>query len=332
MLVVTSASGETVRIPMARHLADPVFGAALTEVREEGSYHVEYGVEQTRDFRISVFDLPALERADAALEFPGYTGLTNQSIRDTRRLSAVEGTRLSYTLRLNKPVAAARLIGTNHSLSLAVQTNAVALLNDLTLTNTTRYLLTLMDAEGRTNKFPDEFVLQVLPNRRPLLKLAFPRGDQRVSPLQELQLQAEAGDDFGLLEYGLGFAMAGQEPQFVTLGQSAPANEKRQFNHLVPLEDLGAKPDQVVSYFAWADDYGPDGQVRRTFGDVFFAEVRPFDEIFRRDQSGMEGNQGANQGGQQGGPAGARLAELQKQILIATWKLQQGRQAAPTKP
>jgi hypothetical protein len=108
------------------------------------------------------------------------------------------------------------------------------------------------------------------------------------------------------------------------LGQSAPANEKRQFEYLIPLEKLGVDVDQVVSYFVWADDYGPDGQVRRTFSDIFFAEVRPFEEIYRRDQSGMAGN--ANQGGQ-GNEAG-QLAQLQKEIVIATWKLQQ--QAAST--
>ena len=34
-------------------------------------------------------------------------------------------------------------------------------------------------------------------------------GDQRVSRLEELQLQAEATDDFGVLNYGMGFGIAG---------------------------------------------------------------------------------------------------------------------------
>ena len=89
-----------------------------------------------------------------------------------------------------------------------------------------------------------------------------------------------------MLKYGVGFGVAGQEPQFVELGQSAPANEKRQFTNQIALEKLGVEVDQLVSYFAWADDYGPDGQVRRTFSDMFFAEVRPFEEIFRRRSIG----------------------------------------------
>jgi hypothetical protein len=329
-LVLISASGKTKRLPLERHLADPVFGASLIEVNEDALYHVEYANHKTRDFKITVFDYPALTRADASLQFPAYTGLTNKIIPDTLRVSAVEGTRLTYTLELNKPVARARLVAKNRaaSLPLAIQTGALAVLNPLTLTNSARYSLELVDADGRTNKSPAEFVIQVLTNRRPDLKLAFPRGDQRVSKLEELQLQAEASDDFGVLKYGVGFGIAGQDPQFVELGGPTRANEKRQFSHLIPLEKLGIDVDQVVSYFAWADDYGPDGQVRRTFSDMFFAEVRPFEEIFRPDQSG--GAESGN-GQQGGGNQNTKLAELQKQIVIATWKLQRDKQGPPKK-
>jgi hypothetical protein len=325
-LVLTTASGKTKRIPLERHLADPVFGASLPEISEDGRYRVEYGQKSTREYKITVFDYPALEHADAFLRFPEYTGLTNKTVRDTRRVSAVEGTRLTYTLQLNKPVARARLLGKEQTLNLLVQSNAVAMLNDWTVTNSGRYSLELVDAEGRTNKFPTDFAIQALTNRRPEIKIAFPRGDQRTSRLEELQLQAEASDDFGLLKYGIGYGIAGDDPKIVELGGTAASGQKRQFGYLIALEKLGVEVDQLVSYFAWAEDYGPDGQVRRTYSDMFFAEIRPFEEVFRPDQSGGEnGDQNGNQG--QGGNQSVRLAELQKQIVIATWKLQREKEA-----
>ncbi len=326
-LVLNSESGKESRLPMARRLADPVFGASVPEVSEAGIYYIEYARKKTRDFKIAVFEFPALVRADAELHYPAYTGLTNRTIRDTLRVSAVQGSRLTYTLQLNKPVARARLVGKEQSLELASQSNAVAVLPDFWLTNSARYSLELTDAEGRSNKLPTDFVLQALTNQRPDVKLVFPRGDPRVSRLQELQLEAEASDDFGLLKYGVGFGVAGQEPQFIELGQSAPARAKRQFNYLISLEKLGVAANQAVTYFAWADDYGPDAQARRTFSDIFFAEVRPFEEVFRPDQSGSaeSGNQNGSQGG---GDERVRLAELQKQIVIATWNLQRDKAGA----
>jgi hypothetical protein len=335
-LVLNSATGKESRLAMSRRLADPVFGASLAEVSEPGVYHVEYRGKKTRDFKIAIFEFPALVRADAELHYPAYTGLTNRTIRDTLRVSAVEGSHLSYSLQLNKPVVRARWVGQEQSITLATQSNAVAILPDYLLTNSARYALELLDADGRTNKFPTDFILQALTNQPAVVKLVFPKGDPRVSPLQEVQLQAEASDDFGLVKYGIGYGLAGQEPQFVELGQSAPANAKRQFNYVVSLESLGADVDQVVAYFAWADDYGPDGQVRRTFSDMYFAEVRPFEEVFRQDQSGAGDN--ANQGGSRGqgqgqGQAGGgdprvRLTDLQKQIVIATWNLQREKPGA----
>jgi hypothetical protein len=318
-LVLVSTSGIPRRIPLQRQLADPVLGTSLAEVRESAQYHIEYKARKSREYTLAVFDYPELQRADASLAFPEYTRLTNQIVPDTRRISAVEGAQLTWTLQLNKPVARARFLVSPRPLSLVVTSNAAAQLNDFKLVASARYSLELVDREGRTNKVPTEFSIQVLPNRRPELKLVSPRGDTRVSKLEELQLQAQAADDFGLLKYGLGFGVAGQEPQFIELGQSTPAREKRQFGYLISLEKLGVEVDQVIPYFVWADDYGPDGQVRRTCSDVFFAEVRPFEEIYRRDPSA--GGGGAGQGGQ--GNEAVQLTQLQKEIVIATWKLQQ---------
>jgi len=329
-MVLNSASGKESRIPMARRLADPVFGASVPEVSEAGVYHIEYRGKRTRDFKILVFEFPALVRADATLRYPAYTGLTNCAIRDTLRVSAVEGSRLSYTLQLNKPVTRARLVGKEHSLALTPQNEPVALLPDFVLTNTARYTLELFDAEGLSNKFPTLFIFQVLTNQPPEVKLVFPRGDQRVSRLEELHLQAEASDDFGLLKYGIGFGVAGQEPRFIELGQAAPAHIKRQFEYLIALEQLDIAVDQAMTYFAWAEDYGSDGQARRTFSDIFFAEVRPFDEVFRPDSSGSE--EGESQAGNPGSSGNERvkLAELQKQIVVATWNLQRRKIGAAT--
>ncbi len=329
-LVLNSEAGKETRLAMARQLADPVFGASVPEISGNCIYHIEYEGKKTRDFKITVFEFPALVRADAEVRYPAYTGLTNRTIRDALRVSAVEGSRLGYTLELNKPVARARLVGKERSFDMASQSNAIVLLPEILLTNSARFSLELVDAEGRSNKFATDFILQALTNQRPNVRIVFPHGDVRVSRLQELQLQAEASDDFGLLKYGMGFGIAGKEPQLIELGQSAPANVKKQFSHTVSLENLGVEVDDSVAYFAWADDYGPDGEVRRTYTDMFFAEVRPFDEVFRADQSGAaeNGGQAGGGSGSGGGDQRVKLADLQKQIVIATWNIQREKSGA----
>lgn len=332
--LVIGASGANRRISLVKNLNDPVFGGSIPEVTNDLSYHIEYANQQTRDFKVTVFEHPRLERADAKIHFPDYTGLAEKEIKDTHRISAVEGSRLDLSLQLNKPVASAKLVAKDETvIPLLTETNQpAAFLKGFPLQASQTYVLQLVDAEGRTNKVPALFIIEALKNRTPELKLASPRGDVRVSPLEELTFEGQAWDDFGLRSYGVAYTVAGQETKFIELGQTTKANEKRPFKFLLKLEELSVKSDQLVSYFVWADDIGPDGNLRRTPGDMYFAEVRPFEEIFREGQSpegqGEEQQRSGEKSG--GGSPTVKLAELQKQVTSATWNLQ--RHAEPAAP
>ncbi|MGC3960074.1 MAG: hypothetical protein QM813_19725 [Verrucomicrobiota bacterium] len=339
-LVTTLPAEQSKRIPLVKSLSDPVFGGSISEVTTGFVYRVEYGNQQTRDFTVKVFEYPRLERTDADLAFPDYTGLEPKRVENTQRITAVEGTHCKLTLQFNKPVAHAQFVLKGEAgviLPLTIQSNApMATLAGLTLETNRTYLLQLVDAEGRTNKLPAQFVVTVLKNREPELKIASPRGDTRPSALEEVSFEGTVWDDFGVQAFGLAYAQAGGEIKFIELGQATPANEKRPFKHLLRLEDLDTKPDQLISWFLWADDIGPDGELRRSAGDMYFAEVRPFDEVFRQGQGQAGGGEQQQQAGGESGGSNpqAQLAELQKQIINATWKLQrqQSRQPPPLKP
>ena len=332
VLIITT-NGVVTRLPLSKNLNDPVFGATLTEVKGPLTYRVEYAEEKTREFTVTVYEHPRLERADALITYPAYTELSPKRIEDTKRVSAVEGSTVELTLQLNKPVASARLVAKDQSIVplLVVTNQAQVQLKDFRLETSQKYELQLVDADGRSNKLSAQFVFETLTNQRPILKFIAPRGDQRVSPLQEMLFLAEAQDDYGLRNFGLTYSLGGATPLELTLGSNAPARMKTNFTHLLKLEELHAQPDQLVTYFLWADDLGPDGQLRRTSSDMFFAEVRPFEEIFREGESmNQEESQSQEKQQQQRQNEATKLAELQKQIINATWKLQ--RQETSAKP
>ncbi len=180
----------------------------------------------------------------------------------------------------------------------------------------------MTDDRGRSNQTPSEIVINVLPNRPPDLKLAFPARDIEVSPLEESDIKATAWDDYGLKRTGLTYALAGAKPEDIVLGENAAARQRHELAHVLRFEELKAEPDELLSYYFWAEDYGPDGNVRRTQSDMYFAEVRHFEEIFRQGEQppGGESQQQQQQAGENAQQA-EKLAELQKQIINATWKL-----------
>jgi hypothetical protein len=319
------ASGrEPQQIVLAKNLDDPVFGGIIQEVNSDLLYHIEYADRRTRDYRISIYEHPSLTRADAKIIYPSYTKLPEKVIKDMRQVNAVEGSQIILTFILNKAVAMAQLVPKDGS--------ALELTGDgerrnvyttsITATEGRRYQLYLADAQGLTNEVPQRFVIDVHKNLPPELKPVFPNRDVLASPLEELSLEAEVSDDYGVTAYGLSYTIAGTHSMDVVLGLSAVSSEKQLIQHLLALEELNAQPDQLLTYSFWADDVGPGGNVRRTFSDMYFAEVRHFEEIFREGQSSQnQRNRDQRQGGDQQGRQGDQLARLQKQIISATWNI-----------
>ena len=323
-LVLRNSGAAPQQIALVKSLADPVFGVSIPEIDHELTYQLDYGLQSTREFKVAVFERPRLERADAQLTFPGYTRQAPRRIENTRRVSAVEGTRLDLTLQLNKPVVAAALVAhdakkTVVALQVAAD-KAVASLPGYVLTASQTYDLRLVDREGRSNPQTTPFVIDVRPDRPPELQVSAPRGDLRPSAIEEINFTGTVLGDFGVSAYGLAYIRAGGEEKLIELGRTVPPTEKRPFAYTLRLEDLGVQPDELISWYVWAADTGPDGKPRRTTGDLYFAEIRPFDEIFRESQAMPSPDEAGNAAGQ--GNPGQRLAELQKQIISATWKLQ----------
>lgn len=328
-LVVFSAEGGVRRLPLARNLEDPVFGNSLGAVDAETLYYVEYGGERTERYRLGVFEYPALVRADASLDYPGYTGLSDRVIKDTRRVTAVEGTGLEYRLLLNKAVVAGSLVGRKGGevdlKADSEQANVYWARFD-SLAESDTYELRLEDLEGRENKAVVDFVVQVQENRKAVLKLGFPAGDQRFSAVEEVEFEGEVWDDYGMEAYGFGYAIGDGEAVLVEHGEGAGAKERRAIDQLLELEDFELRPQSLVTYYLWADDVGPDGEVRRNYSDMYFAEIRPFEEVFREDQSG--GGSPDRQGEGQGNSPAMELLRLQKEIINAAWNIQR-RESGP---
>ncbi|MDQ8184044.1 hypothetical protein [Pelagicoccus sp. SDUM812002] len=316
--LVPSNTEASSTIRMAQSLSDPVFAYSLQGIEETIAYRIRYRDSVSETHHISVYDLPKLVTADAVLKFPEYTGWKSRKVMDTLRLSAIEGTRLSYTFNTNKPVQDAYLEnkrGERVSLNPNNEYKTQFLLESV-LNRSESYTLHLQDEAGRFNEYPAEIQIDSIENKRPNLRVESPRGDLRVSPLEEVLFSGNVSDDFGLLDYGIGFAFSGEEPNSFSLAneKAAPDTFEDELNYLLNLEEHSVQPKDIFSWYLWATDFGPDGAVRRTTGDLYFADVRNFDEIFREQDQG---------GGGQGETSeqGMELLEKQRRIAISLFRI-----------
>jgi hypothetical protein len=337
-VVIGDTAASEQRLPLKRNLNDPVFGGTVPDVAQSFTYRVVWENGESQRYKVQVFEFPKLERSDVTLTYPEYTKLPVKRIEDMRHTSAVEGTRIDLDLTLNKPVVSAVLepkkaknakedANAPPALKLeAPADKAVATLRGFVPPKSVRYELVLTDADGRRSRQAVPFSFDVLPNKIPEMKLTAPKGDQKPSALQELLFTGTVWDDFGVVASGLEVTTPGGETVTLDFGKDITGRETRAFQQLLRFEEMNAVPDQLFAWHVWTDDIGPDGKVRRTRGDLFYGEIRPFEEVFRQGdgaESGQQQSQEQQQNGQQqgGGPA-TKLAELQKQIINATWKLQ----------
>lgn len=325
------------RISMSPSFDDPVFAGQIEGVRKPLTYWVEYEDKSSERYYANVFEYPELKQLDFTLDFPEYTGLPDKTINDGRRVSALKGTKVQVVARLNKTVDSCQLVPMdsdsesgdfanegNQPIDFVPDPNGGAEYRaELIVQKTVRYQLKLIDSSGRSNKIPPEVQINALDNNPPKIKITSPARDVEVSPLEELGTAAKVSDDYGVSRTGVSFSLAGTEIKEVVLLEKLIAKKEHDISHQLNFEEMDVSPRQMVSYFFWAEDLVEDGKSRRVMSDMFFAEVRDFDKIFRQGQSQnqQQRQQQQQQQSQQQQQQNAELRQLQKEIINATWKL-----------
>ncbi len=317
-LVWTAYDGtELGSVEMRAGVDGETFGAMIPRVEQNLRYHVEAEGSRSDSHAVTTFVYPKLESLDVVIKPPAHTGLSERELRNTRKVTAPEFSELRFKARVNKPVAQAELFGEDKT-SIPLKPGAegeLVLEGSLRLEKSGRYRLHLVDDKERANVKPPWITLTAQPNTLARIEVVFPKRDLQVSALQELPVEARVWDDIGVMRSGATVTVAGQ-PREVVFGHAVSMpNKKLDLSELINLEREGAQPRQLVSYHFWAEDTGPKGEVRRALSDMFFAQVRPFEDIFREAEPPPPG--GMPGGGQQA----AKLMELQKQVVNANWRL-----------
>lgn len=307
------------RVPMKSGLDEAVFSGLISKVDSDLIYRIEFDGLASDEFSIATFVHPELEKADAEITPPEYAQQETKKIEDVRKVSLLEGSDLAWSMKVNKPVADAELFGEDESVIKLTPSadDPTLLVASHQPEETLKYRLHLIDEKDRANKRPPWFTVTVKRNLPPKLDFTFPKRDVEVSAIEELPVEAKIWDDLGILKTGATFTYGDEERDIELADSQLAGGEDHVVKTLFTLEEIGAQPRDLVSYHLWAEDLGPDGKPRRTTSDMFFAEVRYFEDIFRESEN--MGGGAPPPGGEQGDTT--KLMKLQKDVMNATWKL-----------
>src|SRR5262249_37100799 len=175
--------------------------------------------------------------------------------------------------------------------------------------------------EGFGSPGDTEYFIRVLEDRPPEVRILKPAADRPVTRLEEVDIEAQAEDDYGIDKLDLVYSVRGGAEKAVPM----PIDRGKALvtsRHTLALEELDVQPGDFVSYYMRARDLTRGTRPSEARSDIFFLEVKPYEQEFSLAQS---------QGGMPVGGAQNGIDELvnaQKEIVVATWKLDRRAQAS----
>ncbi len=276
------------------------------DIQEAIAYYIEADGRRSDVFRISLFEFPAVARIDLAFRFPAYTGLPDRTETDKGNIRGPEGSRVEITVHATGPAEKAAMIFGNSSAVPFERSGADTFTATITLREEDLYSLRLTDADGNTNKFPDQYQIIPVPDAKPRITIRGPGRDTRASAVEEVLIAADAQDDYGIAAFELFYSVNGEPETALDMlasgGGTAASGETLLF-----LEDFSVEPGDVITYYLQARD-----AFQEETSDMYFIEIRPFDQSF---------TQAANPGAGQGAQRQSGLVINQQEIIAATWRL-----------
>lgn len=310
-LSVKAADGQWEGLPME---SKPGEGAAwqfyLASVSQDLEYRVEAGRVKSRVYRLRVVDLPGIKQMMVRTRGPAWLGASLNAETKGGDIRAVEGSEAEVRVETDRPLEGGVLVMDDGKRVKLERGDGNWSIARLKVEREGAYFVAA-ESEGEVVRISEDYFIEAREEKAPEIRIARPGKDAKVSPIEEVMVEIEAADDFGLTATELRYSVNGGPEKAVNLGGARGSKENRG-SALIALEDYKLQPGDVVSLYAVARD------VRRsTQTDIFFLEAQPFEREYRQGQGGEMG--GGMGGGQQENDE--EIAQRQKEIIAATWNL-----------
>ena len=293
--------------------ADGAFRVKFEALGESFKYRIVAGALRSDVFDVAVVRPPRVTRVDVEYRYPAALGLPPRTEEDSGDVYAPAGTDVTLHIHTDREAASGQmLLGGGTSLALK-STDPTTLEAALTISGDDSYRLRVANGEGMATPGETEYFIRMLDDRPPDVRVIRPARDKSVTALEEIDIEAEAQDDFGVAALELVYTVRGGSEKVVPFDIASRATSVSGF-HTLYLEDLKVKPGDFISYYVRARDLPRARRSSEARSDMFFLEVKPFEQEFTLAQS-----QGG--GGGSGSPQIDDLVNAQKEIIVATWKL-----------
>lgn len=311
--ITIDTGGQRTTLPMAP--SRDGYRLQIKNVERSFSYAVSAGPATSSTYSVTALHPARVQRVELQYDYPSFTGLKPRVERDGGDVYGPAGTRVRLVVHADKPVTSGNLAFSQGRPAAALaKVDDRTLAVSMTLEGEAAYRVALVDPDGLASESVEYFV-RVMDDRPPEVHIMRPSGDEPITPLQEVPIEARADDDFGIAKLEMVYSVGGGAEKVVPFTKFTGTEIAKIGSRMLAAEDLKVKPGDVIAYYARAWDVPHAKRSTMTRSEIFFLEVTPFNEEYSlaMSQAGMQASTGTQLDG---------LISAQKEIISATWNLE----------
>ena len=287
------------------------FAYEIFNIDADMEYAVVANEATSERYTVEVFEMPKVTEISIAYTYPDYTGLKSVVQTGTGDIRAVVGTQAEIRLTTNKAIQTASIAISRETVShqqsdLTVEpysadsqmviSNGNTLTTPIDVVEDGSYAIQLLCIDGFNNEIPIEYTIKAIPDAVPEVVIKEPGRDVKVTKLDEVEIVAEATDDYGVAELKLMYRIGSDELRefvmessvstpIVGSGSGADARHIAEGAYTFYLEEFDVEPGDIISYYAHATDNNTRTGPGEASSEIYFIEIRPFNEDFHEGES-----------------------------------------------
>lgn len=259
-------------------------------------YYVRANTGRSARYLIRVDQAPEVKRVTLTLHHPAYTKRPPETAKlGAEGIAGLYGTKVDLAVEGTRPLAGGKLAlaypdAPEESVELTpLKDKPGQIGGSFTLRRGGRYRLDLTATDGLTTRDAARGELKLLRDEKPLIYLTVPGRNAVVTPEMAVPIRAEAEDDVGLQRIELHRIVN----NMADCVQTYPVqNSPRSANATAQLDfrDLGARPGDVIQYYATAYDNDP-GKPNLTDSERYWLWVvskEDYERLLRQQRGASE--------------------------------------------
>ncbi|HEX5419646.1 MAG TPA: hypothetical protein VFY39_06580, partial [Gammaproteobacteria bacterium] len=328
------------------------FGFTFYALRQPLHYYVIAAGVRSPEYAVNVVDLPRIKDIKLTYRYPDWSHLDAHTEDPGGDIRAVAGTEVVLQVQTDQPLQGAQLVANGKPIQM--QTNGNVSTATIQVDKEGKYYVSTLFDQSKV-KLTDDYFISVVPDNKPVIKLVKPGRDYKASRIEEVPINVQASDDFGLDNVELHYSIDGGEWKTAELASNGTHLETGKTLYLEDMKrpetadaggsngGLGGPPPSPLDLFRdhssspasspaapkAAAAQSPDDSLEPGDLITYYAVAKDrehtvqtdlyFIQVKPFDLSYTQSSQGGGGGG--AGQQQQEISRREKEILVATWNL-----------